>query len=53
MKIKTLSTVINVAAQGVTSLKCIYKDLMIVGCGDGTLATFFIAGHKITPSGKK
>ena len=40
MKNKLLTSIVTVAAQGVTALKAVTANLMIAGCGNGTLALY-------------
>lgn len=46
LKSKTLSSIVPVASKGVTAIQCISQQQLILGCGDGTLATYSIEGNK-------
>ena len=48
MKNKLLSNIINVCPLGITSIQVISKDIVAVGGGNGTIATFKIEGHLAT-----
>jgi len=44
-----LSGKISVSALGVTSIRAVTKNQIVVGCGNGDLATFHVDGHLVTP----
>ena len=44
-----LSGKISVSALGVTAIRAVDKNCIVVGCGNGDLQTFNVDGHKITP----
>jgi WD40 repeat protein len=49
LKNSHLSGKISVSALGVTSIRSVTKNILVVGCGNGDLQTFNVDGHKITP----
>jgi len=53
MKTLILSAIVNVCAQGVTSINTLTKDLLVVGGGNGTIAFYKVDGNQCTNIGKQ
>ena len=49
LKNSHLSGKISVSALGVTAIRAVTKNCIVVGCGNGDLQTFNVEGHIITP----
>jgi len=52
MKLKVLSLIVTVSAKGIQSLCAISAQLLIVGCGDGTLANCTLIDSQLVVKNK-
>jgi len=52
LKNSHLSNKISVSALGVTAIRAVTKNCIVVGCGNGDLQTFNVKGHLITSRGQ-